>query len=227
MAAATALYRSTIGKKAIMAVTGIILYGFVIVHMFGNLKIFIEGAEGFNAYSHFLRVVGEPALPPGTLLWIIRIVLSISLVAHVVSAIQLTRIDAAGRPVAYHKVKRKQASFASLTLRWGGMAIFFFMAYHLMHFTLGTAHPNFVEGDPYHNVVNGFSMQPITAVVYIVAVAALGMHLYHGVWSAMQTLGFNNRRNDALFRAVAVLSGVGLFAGFAAVPVAVLLGFIK
>ncbi|NBU64525.1 MAG: succinate dehydrogenase, partial [Chloroflexia bacterium] len=97
MAAAMTLYRSTIGKKAIMAVTGVILYGFVIVHMIGNLKIF-EGPEGFNAYSHFLRVVGEPALPAGTILWVIRIVLTLSLILHVTAAIQLTRIDVAGRP---------------------------------------------------------------------------------------------------------------------------------
>ncbi len=226
MVAATTLYRSTIGKKAIMAVTGIILYGFVIVHMIGNLKI-LEGPEGFNAYSHFLRVVGEPALPAGTILWLIRIVLSVSLVAHVTAAIQLTRIDRAGRPVGYQKVKRKQASFASLTLRWGGVAIFFFVIYHLMHFTLGAAHPQFVEGDPYHNVVLGFTTQPAAAAVYILAVAALGTHLYHGVWSAMQTLGLNNRRNDKLFRGIAVLSGVGLFLGFASVPVIVLLGIVK
>lgn len=226
MAAVATLYRSTIGKKAIMAVTGIILYGFVIVHMIGNLKVF-EGPEGFNAYSHFLRVVGEPALPAGTLLWVIRIVLLVSVVAHVMAAIQLTRIDAAGRPVSYHKVKRKQASFASLTLRWGGVAIFFFVIYHLLHFTVGTAHPQFVEGDAYHNLVNGFMLQKWSAGAYIVAVAALGTHLYHGVWSAMQTLGLNNRRNDKLFRALAVLSGVGLFVGFATIPVVVLLGIIK
>lgn len=226
MAAATALYRSTIGKKAIMAVTGIILYGFVIVHMIGNLKVF-EGPEGFNAYSHFLRVVGEPALPAGTLLWLIRIVLLVSVVAHVVAAIQLTRIDNAGRPVAYQKVRRKQASFASLTLRWGGTAIFFFVIYHLLHFTVGSAHPQFIEGEPYHNLVYGFTAQPWTAGVYLVAVAALGTHLYHGVWSATQTLGLNNRRYDKLFRMVAVLSGVGLFVGFATIPVVVLLGIIK
>ena len=226
MAAAMTLYRSTIGKKAIVAVTGVILYGFVIVHMIGNLKIF-EGPEGFNAYSHFLRVVGEPALPAGTILWIIRIVLTLSLILHVNAAIQLTRIDSAGRPVAYKKVKRKQASFASMTLRWGGMAIFFFVIYHLMHFTIGNVHPQFAEGDPYHNVVNGFQMQPLVAGVYILAVAALGTHLYHGVWSATQTLGLNNRRNDKLFRGLAVLSGIGLFVGFAAIPVVVLLGIIK
>jgi succinate dehydrogenase / fumarate reductase cytochrome b subunit len=226
MAAALTLYRSTIGKKAIMAITGVILYGFVFVHMIGNLKIF-EGREGFNHYSEFLRVVGEPALPAGTILWIIRIVLLVSLVLHVTAAIQLTRIDTAGRPQAYKKVRRKQASFASMTLRYGGAAIFFFVVYHLMHFTIGTAHPDFVYGDVYNNVIVGFTSQPAVAGVYILAVAALGMHLYHGVWSALQTLGLNNRRNDGLFRAIAALSGVGLFIGFATVPVVVLLGIIQ
>ena len=129
--------------------------------------------------------------------------------------------------MAYKKVKRKQASFASLTLRWGGAAIFFFVIYHLMHFTIGTVHPQFIEGEPYHNVVSGFQLQPLMAGVYILAVAALGTHLYHGVWSATQTLGLNNRRNDKLFRGLAVLSGIGLFVGFAAIPVVVLLGIIK
>jgi succinate dehydrogenase / fumarate reductase cytochrome b subunit len=225
MAAALSLYRSTIGKKAIMAITGVVLYGFVIIHMIGNLKIF-EGAEGFNHYSHFLRVVGEPALPAGTILWLIRIVLLVSLVLHVTAAIQLTRIDTAGRPQAYKKVRRKQASFASLTLRYGGAAIFFFVVYHLMHFTIGSVHPNFIEGNPYNNVVVGFAGQPVIVAVYLLAVAALGMHLYHGVWSALQTLGLNNRNNDRLFRGVAVLSGLGLFAGFATVPILVLLGMI-
>lgn len=226
MAAAMTLYRSTIGKKAIMAVTGVIWYGFVIVHMIGNFKIF-EGAEKFNDYSHFLRVVGEPALPAGSILWLVRIVLVVSLILHVNAAIQLTRIDVAGRPVAYKKVKRKQASFASLTLRWGGAAIFFFVIYHLMHFTIGSVHPQFIEGEPYHNVVSGFQLQPMMAGVYLVAVAAMGTHLYHGVWSATQTLGINNRRSDKLFRGLALLSGIGLFAGFATVPVVVLLGLIK
>ena len=226
MAAALTLNQSTIGKKAIMAVTGIVLYGFVIVHMIGNLKIF-EGPEGFNAYSHFLRVVGEPALPAGTILWVIRIVLLVSLVLHVRAAIQLTLLDNAGRPIAYKKVQRKQASFASLTLRWGGMAIFFFVIYHLLHFTVGTALPGFIEGDPYQNVINGFANQVWAAPVYILAVAALGTHLYHGVWSAMQTLGLNTRRTEKLFRGLAVLSGIVLFAGFSTVPIVVLLGILK
>jgi succinate dehydrogenase / fumarate reductase cytochrome b subunit len=142
-------------------------------------------------------------------------------------AIQLTRLDVSGRPVAYQKKRTKQASFASMTLRYGGMAILFFVVYHLLHFTTGAAHPSFVYGDPYNNVVVGFTAQPITAVFYIVAVAALGTHLYHGVWSATQTLGINNRRSDKLFRGVAVVSALILFVGFAMVPVSVLLGFVK
>ncbi|MBM4412274.1 MAG: succinate dehydrogenase cytochrome b subunit [Chloroflexi bacterium] len=226
MAAALTLYRSTIGKKAIMALSGIIWYGFVIVHMIGNFKIF-EGAEAFNKYSHFLREVGYPAVPEGTILWVIRIVLLVSLVMHVLMAIQLTRLDVSGRPVAYKKKRTKQASFASMTLRYGGLAILFFVVYHLLHFTTGAAHPDFEYGNPYNNVVIGFTAQPLTAVFYIVAVAALGTHLYHGVWSALQTLGLNNRRSDKLFRGVALLSGVVLFLGFAMVPVSVLLGIVK
>jgi succinate dehydrogenase / fumarate reductase cytochrome b subunit len=225
MAAALSLNQSTIGKKAIMAVTGVVLYGFVIMHMVGNLKIF-TGETHFNEYSEFLRTVGEPALPYSTLLWVIRIVLTLSLVLHVRAAIQLTRLDTAGRPVAYKKVKRKQASFASLTLRWGGLAIFLFVVYHLMHFTIGGT-PVSESGEAYAKVIAGFSGNPINVGVYLFAVAALGTHLYHGVWSATQTLGINNRRTDKAFRALAVLSGLGLFVGFAAVPITVLLGMVK
>lgn len=226
MAAALTLNQSTIGKKAIMAVTGIVLYGFVIMHMIGNLKIF-TGADHFNEYSEFLRTVGEPALPYATLLWIIRIVLTVSLVLHVRAAIQLTRLDVGSRPIAYKKVKRKQASFASLTLRWGGLAIFLFVVYHLMHFTIATGTAVSMTGTAYEKVIAGFSGNPVSVAVYLLAVAALGTHLYHGVWSATQTLGINSRRTDKAFRALAVLSAVGLFAGFATVPISVFLGLVK
>ncbi|NWG21931.1 MAG: succinate dehydrogenase cytochrome b subunit [Chloroflexi bacterium] len=226
MAAALTLYRSTIGKKAIMAITGFIGYGFVILHMVGNLHIF-EGPAEFNHYAEFLRTIGTPVLPERGLLWILRVVLLASVILHVTAAVQLTRLDWASRPQGYRQTKRKQATFASMTLRWGGIAIFFFLIYHLAHFTFGVGIPNFAGHESaYQNVVTGFS-NPINVALYIVAVGALGMHLYHGVWSMFQTLGLNGARTDGFWRGLAALSGILLFLGFSTVPIAVITGVVR
>ncbi|MDW8214686.1 MAG: succinate dehydrogenase cytochrome b subunit [Roseiflexaceae bacterium] len=226
MAAALTLYRTTIGKKAVMAITGFIGYGFVILHMIGNLKIF-EGAEGFNEYAHFLRTVGYPLVPERGLLWVLRIILLASVILHITAAIQLTRIDWASRPKGYRETRRKQATFASMTLRWGGLAIFLFIVYHLAHFTFGLGIPNFGGHETaYQNVVAGFS-NPINVIIYIAAVGALGLHLYHGVWSMFQTLGLNGPRTDGLWRGLATLSGILLFLGFSTVPIAVITGLVR
>lgn len=226
MAAALTLYRSTIGKKAVMAITGIIGYGFVILHMIGNLHIF-EGPAEFNHYAEFLRTVGMPVVPERGVLWILRVVLIAAVVLHVNAALQLTRLDLASRPKGYRETKRKRATFASMTLRWGGIAIFFFLIYHLAHFTFGLGIPNFGGHETaYANVVTGFA-NPINVALYIVAVGALGMHLYHGVWSMFQTLGLNSRRTDGLWRGLAALSGILLFLGFSTVPVAVIAGIVR
>ena len=234
MAAATlAVYRTSIGKKFLMAITGIIGYLFVIAHMVGNWKIFL-GADALNHYSGFLRTDGEPVLPARTLLSILRIVLLAAVIIHVAMAIQLSRQAQTSRPSGYRKKQNIQANFASVTLRWGGTAIFFFLIYHLLHFTFGTVHSDFremtdnglVHPEAYHNVIVGFS-NPLNVLIYLIAVAALGMHLYHGVWSLFQTLGLNRPHLNSLFRGLAVLSGIGLFLGFAVVPVAVMVGFLK
>jgi succinate dehydrogenase / fumarate reductase, cytochrome b subunit len=227
MATALTLYRSSIGKKAIMAITGFIGYGFVIIHMIGNLKVF-QGREHFDEYAEFLRTVGSPAVPEGALLWIIRIVLLAAVALHVWMAVSLTRQDLGARNVRYRQKKQVQASFASLTLRWGGIALFLFIIYHLLHFTFGVAaiHPTFVRGAAYDNVVAGF-LNPLNVLVYLLAMAALAMHMYHGVWSMFQTLGLNGSRTDGLWRGLAVLSAVALFVGFSLVPVAVVAGFVR
>jgi succinate dehydrogenase / fumarate reductase cytochrome b subunit len=210
-----------------MAVTGLIGYGFVIVHMIGNLKAF-TGAEHFDAYAEFLRTVGEPVFPERTLLWILRIVLLVAVVLHVWMAVALSKQDLESRPVRYRQSKQIQASHASLTLRWGGIAIFLFLIYHLLHFTFGVAavHPTFVRGAAYANMVAGFQ-NPLNVAIYLLAMAALGMHLYHGVWSVFQSLGLNGARTNGLWRGLSVLSGVGLFLGFAVLPIAVLTGILK
>lgn len=233
MAATIAVYRTTIGKKFIMALTGIIGYGFVIGHMIGNLKVFL-GADEFNHYAAFLRTVGEPLMPERTLLWIIRIVLLASVGLHIWAAVTLTRQAQTSRPVRYQQKKAIKASFASMTLRWGGVAIFLFLIYHLLHFTFGTIHPDFqritengmTHPNAYHNLVVGFQ-NPLAVGFYLLAVASLAMHLYHGVWSALQTLGVNSKVTDRLFRGLAVLSAIVLFVGFSIVPVSVLLGIVR
>jgi succinate dehydrogenase / fumarate reductase, cytochrome b subunit len=221
------LLQSSIGKKAIMAITGLIGYGFVILHMVGNLKVF-QGPEHFDAYAEFLRTVGEPAVPERTLLWVIRIVLLVAVVLHVWMAVDLTRQDYGARPQRYRQTKKVQASFASLTLRWGGIAILLFLIYHLLHFTFGVAaiHPTFVRGAAYANLVAGFQ-NPLNVLFYLLATAALGMHMYHGVWSMFQTLGLNGARTNSMFRMLAVASAAVLFLGFAVVPVAVLTGIVR
>jgi succinate dehydrogenase cytochrome b subunit len=225
MAATLTLYRSSIGKKAIMAITGLIGIGFVIVHMIGNLKVFL-GPGAFNEYSSFLRTFGEPVLPYSTVLWIIRLVLIAAVALHILSAYQLTRMDWAGRPVRYVRRKDVQATFASRTMRWGGVIIVLFLIYHILDLTLGVLNPNFVEGDAYHNFVASFQVWPVT-IFYIAAVAALAFHIYHGFWSMFQTLGWNNRTYNQLLRGLAILIALVLFVGFAAGPLGVLFGIVS
>ncbi len=188
MSAFVSLYRSAVGKKAIMAATGIILFGFVLVHMLGNLKIY-QGAEKLNAYAEWLRNLGAPALPHEGALWIFRLVLLAAVGLHVLAATQLTLINLKARPLNYQDRKAIQASYASRTMRFGGIVILLFVVYHLAHLTLGTVHPDFVPGDVYQNVVTGFQVWWVS-VFYIVAQVALGLHLSHGLWSMFQSLGW-------------------------------------
>jgi succinate dehydrogenase / fumarate reductase, cytochrome b subunit len=225
MSAALTLYRSSIGKKAVMAITGLILVGFVVVHMLGNLKIF-QGREHFNEYAEFLRIVGAPALPEGTLLWIARLVLLGAVGLHILAAVQLTRMDLAGRPQRYATHKKVRGSYASLTMRYGGVIIALFVVYHLLHFTTGTLHGNFIHGDVYHNVIVGFQNWFVSGI-YIIAQVALGLHLYHGVWSMFQTLGTNNHRTTGWLRGLAIVVALLVFVGNITIPLAVLTGLVR
>jgi succinate dehydrogenase / fumarate reductase, cytochrome b subunit len=226
MAATVALYRTSIGKKAVMAVTGFILYLFMIAHIYGNLKVF-EGREKFNAYSDYLRTVGNPIFFRTELLWIVRIVLLVSVILHIGAAAQLTQRSYASRPVRYVNKKETDATFASRTMRWGGLVIFFFIIYHILDLTLGTAHSGtYHEGDVYGNVVSGFSHWYVT-LFYILAMIALGFHLYHGVWSLFQTLGVNRRKYNRFFRGLALVSALLIAVGGCVVPVAVLTGIVS
>jgi succinate dehydrogenase / fumarate reductase, cytochrome b subunit len=219
------LYDTTIGKKVVMALTGFVLYGFVMVHMIGNLKVF-SGPEKINAYGVFLREVGGPIFSEEFLLWLARVVLLVSVVLHMVAAYQLTRLDLASRPINYAVRKNNASGYAARTLRWGGVIIALFIVYHILHFTTGTVHPSFRGGDVYHNLVAGFA-NPLVSLFYVVAMLALGVHLYHGAWSMFQTLGLNNTNNKRFFQWLATLSAVALVVGNTSIPLAVLFGLIR
>lgn len=225
MIGALTLYQSTIGKKAVMAVTGFILFGYLVLHLWGNLKIF-SGPVALNEYAVFLREVGAPLFTHELLLWIVRVILLASVVLHIYAAYQLTRLDLESRPVRYAQRKNITSTYAARTMRWGGVIIALFVVYHILHFTTGTAHPNFVQGDIYRNVVVGFS-NPLVSAVYIVAMIAVGLHLFHGLWSMAQTLGWRTRNSDGLWRGFATITAGLLTLGNVSIPLAVLLGFVR
>ncbi|MED7828973.1 succinate dehydrogenase cytochrome b subunit, partial [Streptomyces chiangmaiensis] len=178
---------STIGKKVVMAVTGFIMLGFLVLHLYGHLKIFF-GLHDYNHYSHWLRTIGEPALHYGWFLWVLRVVLILSVIGHGVSAYQLSRRDIKARPSKYVH-KKPRASYATRTMRWGGVILGLYVVWHILDLTTGTVHSGgFEEGHPYENLVDTFSVW-WNNVIYIVAMLALGLHVRHGLWSAAQTLG--------------------------------------
>lgn len=222
--AVMALTRSTIGRKVIMAVTGLIWIGYVVMHMYGNLKVFL-GPEVFNHYAEGLRVLGEPVFGRLHLLTIARIVLVGSIAAHVWAAVTLTRQAQIARPQRYAVTKPQAADYAALTIRYGGIAIFFFVLYHLAHLTWGVpgVHNDYLRGDAYHNLVIGFQ-NPLNVILYLVALTALGFHLYHGTWSMCQTLGLVTHDSTPPIRALAWLLAIVVPVGFALVPISVMLG---
>jgi succinate dehydrogenase / fumarate reductase cytochrome b subunit len=206
------LIGTTIGKKVVVAVTGLGWIGFVFVHMIGNLKLFL-GPSHLNTYGEWLRTIGEPALPRTVLLWIMRSGLIAMFFGHVVLVYLLTVRNRKSRPVRYAKTGRIQADPAAKMMRWGGVTILAFLFFHLAHFTWGVVPgERFQRGDPYGNVTNAFYHRPVIGLIYLVAMVALAGHLYHGFWSTMQTLGLNRERFDRLFRILSwalVVSVVG------------------
>jgi succinate dehydrogenase / fumarate reductase cytochrome b subunit len=215
---------SSVFKKVVMAVSGIIMLLFLIAHMIGNLHVF-QGAESFNDYSEWLRSFGEPALPPRTLLTVIEVVLVVSVVAHMASAIALWRQAKRARPQPYVTKKSVVQSYASRTMRWGGVIIGLFIVYHILDLTFGAANPEGTDSTPYDRLVASFQ-NPIATTVYVVALVLLGMHLRHGIWSATQTLGQSNKRRERTVNAAAVAFSVILIAGYLIVPASVVLGLV-
>jgi succinate dehydrogenase / fumarate reductase, cytochrome b subunit len=224
---ALALWKTPVGKKIVMGVTGAVLVLFVIVHMLGNLKIF-AGAETINAYSRFLREVGQTELGYSGLLWIVRIVLLVCVLLHIVAAAQLNRLNRAARPAGYDNKKDVKTTLSARLMGWGGVLLAVFIVFHILHFTLGAV--GFQPGQykhlaVYQNVVIGFHVWWIS-VFYIVAMVALCFHLDHGIWSMLQTLGWNTRKNTLALRALSRLIAVIVFLGFISVPVAVMAGWL-
>jgi succinate dehydrogenase / fumarate reductase, cytochrome b subunit len=212
--------------KIVMAVTGAIMLLFLVAHMIGNLKIFL-GAEALDTYSAWLRTVGEPALPAETLLWIMRVVLTVSVVAHIVSATILARRAHRARPVRYAHRKPVQGSYAARTMRWGGVIIVLFVVYHLLDLTTGTLNPNGVHGEVYANVVADFAPQRwYVTLFYALAVIAVGFHVRHGLWSGLQTLGRSSAATQNVLKGIALGVAVVLTVGFLSVPFAVITGLV-
>lgn len=207
-----------------MAVSGLLMLGYLVAHVMGNLKVFFGPAE-FNEYGHWLRTMGAPVLHQEWALWIVRFVLLAAVILHAVAAYQLSRRDIKARPTPYAH-KRKRSSYATRTMRWGGIIVALFIVWHILDLTTLTVNENAQPGRPYENVVATFSTW-YGNVIYITAMLAVGLHIRHGFWSAAQTLGVGNAGRDRALKAVANGLALVLTAGFIAVPVAVMIGVVS
>ena len=215
---------NSVVKKAVMAVSGIIMLLYLIAHMIGNLKVF-TGRDSFNSYSEWIRTIGEPAVPAQTTLTIIRIVLLAAVIAHIWAAISLWRQAKRARPNGYVTKKAVAQSYASRTMRWGGVIVLLFIIWHILDLTVGAVNPDGADSSPYERLVASFQNPFITAF-YVLALVLLGMHLRHGIWSATQTLGQSNRRRERTVNAFALVFSTVLIAGFLIVPFSVLFGLV-
>jgi succinate dehydrogenase / fumarate reductase, cytochrome b subunit len=218
MQLARTLWQSTIGKKAVMALTGLIGIGFLISHVVSNLQVFVEPAH-LDEYAVFLRSLGP-------LLWVARAVLIGAVVLHIVAAIQLTRRSRGARPIGYEKFAPQAATPASRTMLVGGIILLIFIVWHILDMTLGTVTPGFVHLVPSRNMVLSLSRWPV-ATFYIVAMIALALHLYHGAWSFMRTLGMTRPALDPLKHGISAILAIAIAAGFAAIPLGVLFGVLS
>ena len=213
-------YGSMVGKKVVMGVTGLIGIGFVILHSLGNLLVF-RGPAAINSYSHFLKSTGE-------LLWALRIVLVVAVILHVIAAVQLTRQSRAARPIAYTKQERQVATVASGTMRWGGALLLVFIVLHILHFTTGTIRPagSFSPDDVYANMVTSFRIWWV-ALFYFVAMLGLGLHLFHGAWSSVRSIGVSPPSPQPLHHRISLAIALLVWAAFTAVPLAVVAGIVR
>jgi succinate dehydrogenase / fumarate reductase, cytochrome b subunit len=218
---AMTFYETTIGKKVVMAISGLVGFGFLLGHMSGNLLVY-AGAESFNAYAAFLK--GNPALLYGT-----RTVLIASLLVHVSAAFALWSRNGEARPRAYYQRKDQATNYAALTMRYGGLMLLSFIIYHILHLTIGlTGHLGyeFSHENPYNNLVLGFQ-HPAVAGFYILAMISLGMHLFHGIWSLSQTLGLDHPKYNRLRQVISAGGSAVLVFGFISIPISVLTGVLE
>lgn len=217
---APGFWQSTNGKKAVMAVTGAILFLFIIGHLLGNLQVF-EGPGPLNAYGRFLKNTGE-------LLWLVRAVLLVCVGLHILATVQLALRNQKARPVGY-KVKRAvNSNYADRTMYWSGPIVLAFVIFHILEFTAGYIHPEsrFIEGDVYHNVVAGFQVWWVSAW-YIFSMILLGFHLRHGLWSMFQSVGWNHPRHTPVLQQAALWIAIAITAGYISIPISVLVGLVR
>ncbi len=220
MTSAVLTFESSVGRKLVMALTGILLFGFVLGHMIGNLQIYL-GPEAINHYGEFLRELGH-----GGAIWVARLVLLAAVGLHIWAAITLALENRAARPQRYRRLGYEASDYASRTMIWSGPLLAIFVVYHLLHFTIGSVHHDFIPGDVYHNVIAGFRVWPVS-VFYIVCMLALGFHMVHGLWSMLQTIGFSHPRYNAWRRTFAVIFTLVVVVGNISIPVSVLTGVIR
>lgn len=220
-------YRSSLGKKWVMAVTGFLLFGFVFGHMLGNLKVY-QGQEKFDAYAHGLRTFGLPFFGHDELLWLARLGLLAAVLLHMHAAWATTRVSHGARQVGYRNRRGVQMTYAERTMRYGGVIIALFILFHLAHLTWGFdwAHADFRPGEPYHNFVTGFQLWWVGAL-YIVAQVFLGFHLYHGVWSMFQSVGWAPQTGRDWRRPFAATFAFGIVAANISFPLAVITGVVR
>ena len=218
-----------------MAISGLILVLYLLAHMYGNLKLF-SGQQAFDKYSHYLRELGEPLLPYTGALWIIRVVLLVAVLVHIWAAVSLWRRASKARTSQgvsggrrYHTKHNKggvQRSYASFTMRWGGIIVILFVIYHVLHLTLNVAAPGGASESPYERTVNGFEVWWVV-LAYTVAMLAVGFHLRHGIFSASQTLGYNTARRQRNLNWLATALALVITVGFLIPPFAVFFGWVN
>lgn len=224
----TLFLRTTLGIKALVAATGLFLFGWIVMHMIGNLKVFLGTAETgvhhMDEYAHFLRNMGAPLLPEGFALWGTRILLLGAALVHIGGTITLAIKNRAARPIRYKRgLVHKQSGYAARTMMLTGSLLLIYVVFHILHLTVGSVRwTEFTHGRVYENLYNGFHVWFVSAI-YIFAVALLAFHLYHGVWSLFQTLGLDNPDRNLPLRRIAMASATLIFLGFASVPVGFLL----
>jgi succinate dehydrogenase / fumarate reductase, cytochrome b subunit len=223
------IHRTSIGKKLLMASSSVILFIYVVAHLAGNLKIFL-GPDPFNHYAEWLRIVGSPLFPDRSVLWIARVVLLAALLVHVGAYLQLWRQKRQARSTRYRSYDPQVFNWTSRTMAWGGLALLGFVVFHVHHLTTGHIQPDPAAGfdlhDPYANLIAGFSLWWVTGI-YVVGVVALGMHLYHGLWSAMQTFGINNPSYNHYRRPSAAAIAILITIGYLVIPLGVMTGMVR